>query len=109
MRRLSLATGALGRSLPAAWRLSSPSRSVAFRLVRTRLTARLDPKRFAGHLRVLRWVGHVTQPVALVAFDPLEQWRQIVRYVVDRDVRIADLGDARRHGREVEVVRFDVG
>ena len=55
------------------------------------LPARLHPRRLARHLRVLGRVGHVAQPVALVALGPLQQRRDVVGDVVDGRVRVADL------------------
>ena len=70
---------------------------------------RLHALRLARHLRVVGRVGHVALALGLVALVHLEQRLQRVGDVVDRRVQVADLGEARRHRRDREVLGRDVG
>ena len=98
---------ALTLALPAAAAAAAPSVGP--------LSLASGPSPFAGCTGGLdpgsppgtNYVNAEVEP--FVAVDPFQQRREIVRDVIDRRVRVADRRDPARHGREIEVVRLDVG
>jgi hypothetical protein len=70
---------------------------------------RLNPHRFACHLREIRRVRRITlAEVALIALRPFKQRRDIERGVVDARMQVADFREPGRHGGDGEVVHLDV-
>src|SRR4029453_16136702 len=61
------------------------------------------------HLRIVGWVGHVPPSLGGVVLVHVQQRLQRVDGFVDRGVAIAQLGKARGHGRDREVLRRDFG
>ena len=70
---------------------------------------RLHALRLARHLREVRRVRRLALALRLLALDPLEQHAQVAHRLVDPRVQVAELGEARRHRRDREVLHRDVG
>ena len=101
-------------SAPVTTRGSRQAAAVAVRrrpdLPRAVTIARgLNALRLSRHLRIVGWVGHVPPSLGGVALVHVQQRLQRVGGFVDRGVAIADLGKARGHGRDREVLGRDLG
>ena len=72
-----------------------------------RACRRLDPRRLAGLLGVVRRPRGVAQALGLVARAQLEQRLERPDRVVDAGARVADRGEPRRHGVDRERLGLD--
>ena len=79
------------------------------RLVGLALLRRLDARRLALLLRVVGRPRGVAQALGLVAGAELEQPVERADGVVDAGAGVATLAEQRRHGRQREVLRDDLG
>src|SRR5262245_37146057 len=84
-------------------RCAPPWRTALGRRVATRL-GRLDARRLALLLPVVRRPRRVAQPFLLVSRREIEERFQRSRVFVDRRVPVADRREAAGHGREREVM-----
>src|SRR5205823_10281151 len=67
----------------------------------------LNALRLAGHLREVGRIRRLAGSLRRIALNPLEQLAQVADLVVDALLDVAELGEARRHRRQREVLGLE--